>query len=207
MKEIDQHRPRDGKRQLRSAPRSRSLHHCNANDQQRFSSVPLLAHLFPLLLFFPSLRFTLFSLVVLSRTAAPTTISASPTTLNSTRVSTQLRSEDRRGLLSPRATLTRAGADGRLDWRALWARARFSSVHRRSRPLFSGRHWARATMFFPTLRSSSATRERREFPSILEGRVLRNLDPKVMVPPQQTTTVGAMVVTESRRDETEEEER
>ena len=131
-------------RRMAAALRARlSLHHCNANDQQSFSSVPLLAHLFPLLLFFPSLRFTLFSLVVLSRTAAPTTISASPTTLNSTRVSTQLRSEDRRGLLSPRATLTRAGGRGRLDWRALWARARFSSVHRRSRPLFSRRHWAR----------------------------------------------------------------
>ena len=183
MKEIDQHRPRDGKRQLRSAPRSRSLHHCNANDQQRFSSVPLLAHLFPLLLFFPSLRFTLFSLVVLSRTAAPTTISASPTTLNSTRVSTQLRSEDRRGLLSPRATLTRAGAGWRLDWRALWARARFSSVHRlRRRPLFSGRHWARATMFFPTLRSSSATRERREFPRFLSGGCYATLTQKLWYP-------------------------
>ena len=205
MKEIDQHRPRDGKRQLRSAPRSRSLHHCNANDQQRFSSVPLLAHLFPLLFFFllyvPLSSHSSFFLAL----PRPTTISASPTTLNSTRVSTQLRSEDRRGLLSPRATLTRAGADGRLDWRALWARARFSSVHRRSRPLFSLQRRARATMFFPTLRSSSATRERREFPSFLERWVLRNLDPKVMVPPQQTTTVGAVVVTESRRDETEKE--
>ena len=170
MKEIEQHRPRnDGSCTPHRA--SPSLHHCNANDQQRFSSVPLLAHLFPLLLFFPSLRFTLFSLVVLSRTAAPTTISASPTTLNSTRVSTQLRSEDRRGLLSPRATLTRAGAGWRLDWRALWARARFSSVHRRpSAAFFSAPLGAREQRCFSPLSDRHQPRtERREFPRFLRG--------------------------------------